>query len=151
MENWVKTMQDNRVNIIGVNISATNMDDAICYTLENFDQARSSYICVSNAHTTVMAKENMQYREIQNGSFMTLPDGKPQSVVGRKKGFASMDRVTGPEYMEKMLKISLENDLSHYFYGNTPENLEKLIDYLRKAYPCSSCRLLHRDNHRTWP
>lgn len=128
-------MHDERVNIIGVEISATNMSQAIAYTLAHFEQARGSYICVANAHTTVMAKENPQYRAIQNGSFMTLPDGKPLSMVGKKRGFASMDRVTGPEYMEKMLELSIENGFSHYFYGNTPENLQKLMDYLKKAYP----------------
>jgi len=128
-------MHDNRVNIIGVNISATNMDDAIQYTLSNFEQARGNYICVANVHTTVMAKEDPQYREIQNHSFMTLPDGKPLSIVGRKRGFASMNRVTGPEYMEKMLELSLENGRRHYFYGNTKENLDQLIAYLKEKYP----------------
>ena len=52
--------------------------------LENFEDARGRYICAANVHTTVTAHENDAYREIQNSSFMTLPDGKPLSVVRKK-------------------------------------------------------------------
>ena len=128
-------MRDERVNIIGVNISATNMNAATDYTMDHFDQARGNYICVANVHTTVMAHEDQQYRKIQNESFLTLPDGKPLSVIGKKRGFSAMDRVTGPEYMEKMIELSRQNGLKHYFYGNTQQNLQKLIDYLQEKYP----------------
>lgn len=124
-----------RVNIIGANISVTNMDDCIKFVCDNLDKARGNYICVSNVHTTVMANEDADYRNIQNNSFMTLPDGKPLSVIGRKRGYANMDRVTGPEFMEHIMAISGEYGWKHYIYGNTKENIDILVKYLRQAYP----------------
>lgn len=124
-----------RVNIIGVEISAINMNECIA-TLENsLDQAKGKYICAANVHTTVMARETPDYRKIQNNSFMTLPDGKPLSIVGRKKGYPNMNRVTGPEFMETVLELSEKNGWSHYLYGNTRENLDTLIAYLKNKYP----------------
>ena len=36
--------------------------------------------------------------------FLTLPDGKPLSVVGKKRGKSSMGRVTGPDFLEEVLR-----------------------------------------------
>lgn len=124
-----------RVDIIGVSISATNMDECIRVVGEDIDIIRGNYICAANVHTTVMASEDSEYKEIQNKSFMTLPDGKPLSIVGRKKGFKDMDRVTGPEFMEKILELSEDKGWSHYFYGNTSKNLNMLIDTVKNRYP----------------
>ena len=64
----------------------------------------------SKLHTTVTAHENSNYREVQNNSFMTLPDGKPLSVVGKKRGKSSMGRVTGPDFLEEVLKRTENTD-----------------------------------------
>lgn len=125
-------MSEERVNIIGVNISAVNMDSAVRQVTEHIDDARHNYICVSNVHTTVFARENEYYKDIQNNSYLSLPDGKPLSVVGKKKGYREMDRVTGPDFMEQVM---LCPGFRHYFYGNTEENLNTLIDYLKRQYP----------------
>ena len=74
-----------RIKIIGVDISVVNFNSAQKYLFDNFEEARGHYICAANVHTTVTAHENNNYREVQNNSFMTLPDGKPLSVVRKCK------------------------------------------------------------------
>lgn len=127
-------MRSQRVKIIGVPISAVNMDSCIQEIFSNWDEARGDYICVSNVHTTVMAHDDEQYMAVQSGSFLSLPDGKPLSVVGRKQ-YPQMDRVTGPDFMRRIFEESRCRKLRHYFYGNTPENLEKLIEAIKTEYP----------------
>ena len=73
-------------NILGVNISVTNMNDTVKYIENNLESLKGNYICVSNVHTTVMSYEDKAYRNIQNSGVMALPDGGPLSVVSRKKG-----------------------------------------------------------------
>lgn len=124
-----------RVDIIGVQISDVNMNSAIKYLKDNMNEARGNYICVSNVHTTVTAHDDPDYRKVQNGSFMSLPDGKPLSVYGKKHGHLTMDRVTGPEFMERILKDTENTDYKHYFYGTTDENLNEFIDYVKNRYP----------------
>ena len=80
-----------RVDIIGVRISVVNFKSALSYLFENLNRARGNYICAANVHTTVIAHEDKRYRLIQNNSFLTLPDGKPLSVIGKKRGFTMMD------------------------------------------------------------
>ena len=127
-------MKLDRVEIIKVPISAVNMDSCIDNIFEDFESLRGKYICVSNVHTTVMAHDDPNYFKVQTESFMSVPDGKPLSVVGRKK-YPAMDRVTGPDLMRRVFEESKEKNIRHFFYGNTKENLEKLIEVLKKNYP----------------
>ncbi|WP_122639134.1 WecB/TagA/CpsF family glycosyltransferase [Romboutsia sp. Marseille-P6047] len=122
-------------NILGVNINVTNMKDTIKVITHNLEDIKGNYICVSNVHTTVMSYEDERYRNIQNSGFMALPDGKPLSIVSQKRGFKEAERVTGPDLMEEIFKISEENGYSHYFYGSTQKTLDTLQAKLNEKYP----------------
>jgi N-acetylglucosaminyldiphosphoundecaprenol N-acetyl-beta-D-mannosaminyltransferase len=124
-----------RIKIVGVDISVVNFDSAQKYLFDNFDSARGKYICAANVHTTVTAHEDKDYRKVQNSSFMTLPDGKPLSVVGKKRGKSSMGRVTGPDFLEEVLRRTENTEMKHYFYGTTQENLDKFISVVKESYP----------------
>lgn len=130
-----KMQKIERVKIIGVNISVVNFESAQEYLFNNFELARGKYICAANVHTTVTAREDSNYRNIQNSSFMTLPDGKPLSVVGKKRGKKTMGRVTGPDFLEEVLKKTENTEMKHYFYGTTQENLDSFISVVKKSYP----------------
>lgn len=122
-------------NILGVNINVTNMKETVKVITENLENIKGNYICVSNVHTTVMSYEDESYKAIQNGGFMALPDGKPLSIVSKKRGFKEAERVTGPDLMEEIFKISEERGYSHYFYGSTQETLDILRVKLKEKYP----------------
>lgn len=123
-----------RAKIIGVPISAVNMESCVNAVFRDLDNTKGKYICVSNVHTTVMAHDDPKYFKVQAESFLSVPDGKPLSVVGRKQ-FPEMDRVTGPDLMRRIFEESKTRELRHFFYGNNEENLEKLIEALKKDYP----------------
>ena len=122
-------------NIMGTDIAAINMDWLVKYLCENLDNIRGDYICVSNVHTTVTAYEDVNYKEVQNGGIMAIPDGGPLSSLGQRRGYKSMKRTTGPSLMEEILKVSVEKGYRHYFYGSTEETLEKLFQTLEREYP----------------
>ena len=123
-----------RVDIIGVPISAVNMDSCIDYIFRNWSDAVGNYICVSNVHTTVMAHDNPEYKAVQSNSFLSVPDGKPLSMIGRKI-YPEMDRVTGPDLMRRMFDESKKRRIKHFIYGNTLENLNYFLDFVHKEYP----------------
>ena len=122
-------------NILGVNIAVTNMSETVKYIEDNLDELKGNYICVSNVHTTVMAYENESYRNIQNGGALALPDGGPLSTISRKRGFAKAERVTGPDLMHEIFKLSEEKQYTHYFYGSTDDTLAVLEQKLKEKYP----------------
>ena len=123
-----------RTPVIDVPVTATNMGGVLSFIAENLESIRGEYICVSNAHTTVMAHDDPNYYRVQTESLMSVPDGKPLSIVGRKS-VPRMERVTGPDLMREIFAVSVERGYRHYFYGNTRENLDALVASLKRDYP----------------
>lgn len=122
-------------NILGVNIAVTNLNKTVKYIEENLEKLKGNYICVSNVHTTVTAYEDEEYRRIQNGGALALPDGKPLSIVSKRRGFKDAERVTGPDLMGELFKESEEKGYKHFFYGSTEETLKILEFKLKEKYP----------------
>ncbi|RHP34971.1 WecB/TagA/CpsF family glycosyltransferase [Lachnotalea sp. AF33-28] len=122
-------------NIIGVNIAAINISRAVLYVNDYLEKLSGEYICISNVHTTVMSYDNPNYRVIQNKAVLALPDGNPLSVICRSRGFKETERIAGPDFMHKLFILSIKRGYSHFFYGSSPETLEKLRSRLSERYP----------------
>lgn len=122
-------------SILKTNINVTDMEKTIAYITDNLEELRGDYICVSNVHTTVMAFRDESYRKVQNSGAMALPDGQPLSIVSRRRGYSEAQRVPGPDLMPAILHLSEEKGYRHYFYGSTPETLEKLRKVLIDRFP----------------
>lgn len=131
----MKLSEKKYCTILKTNINVTNMQDTIAYLTDNLDALRGKYICVSNVHTTVMAYRDEMYRNVQNSAAMALPDGKPLSIVSKRRGFIEAERVPGPDLMPKIFELSKEKGYRHYFYGSTQDTLNKLKAQLQKKYP----------------
>lgn len=122
-------------NILGVNITVTNLNETVNYVEQNLSELKGNYICVSNVHTTVTAYEDKEYRKIQNNGALSLPDGKPLSIISKRKGFKNAQRVTGPDLMDELFKESEQKEYKHYFYGSSEETLKLLKCKLMNKYP----------------
>lgn len=111
------------------------MPDTLAYIENQIDALRGSYICVSNVHTTVMAYEDEHYRIIQNSAAMALPDGAPLSKYSRMAGFRKAERVTGPDLMVELFRISGQKGYRHFFYGSTQQTLDDMRRALGRDHP----------------
>lgn len=69
-----------------------------------------------------------------NCSFMSLPDGRPISLLANLRGIKDMDRVAGPDFMDEVFRKTSGTDLSHFFLGDTNELLEKLVKKINEKY-----------------
>lgn len=122
-------------NIMGVDIVVTDMEKTLQTIEEKLDEWRGKYICVANVHTTVTAHKDKNYQAVQQGAAMALPDGGPLSQYSREQGYTEAQRVTGPDLMREVLKISPQKKWRHYFYGSTPETLKILEQKIQERYP----------------
>ncbi len=121
--------------ILGVNIAVTNMQDTVNLILEQIEELKGKFICLSNVHTTVMAEKSEDYRKIQNAAFLALPDGSPLALVQRLRGYKGAEQVPGPDLMPELWKATENTEISHYFYGSTPETIDALRKNLEEKYP----------------
>ena len=124
-----------RVTVIDVPVSVVTMESAVQYVAENFNQLRGGYICAANAHTTVMAHEDLRYRKVQEESVLTLPDGKPLAVIGKHKSRMQMEKVTGTHFMQRIFTDPRFSEKKHYFYGTREEDLARMIPAVQREYP----------------
>lgn len=124
-------------DILGVRVCVTSMPEVVALLKEHMEELRGKYICVSNVHTTVMAYENPDYMAVQNGAAYVLPDGKPLSLVSKKRGFSEAQRVAGPDLMGELFRDAEKNRtvFKHYFYGSSEETIQKLETRLHATYP----------------
>lgn len=122
-------------SILGVNIAAITMPWLLDFTDQHIKELSGDYLCVSNVHTTVTAWEEEDYREIQNGGIMAIPDGVPLVLVSRRRGYPKIERTDGPGYMLEVLERSEKKGYRHFFYGSTQETLDKMRKVLEKDYP----------------
>lgn len=121
--------------ILGVNVAITNMHDVIEYLVSQLEQLRGKYVCLTNVHTTVMSHDDADYCKVQNEAFLALPDGRPLALIERLRGFSQADQTAGPDLMPAMWKATESTEITHYFYGSSPETIAALEKNLRKTYP----------------
>jgi len=118
-----------------VRISAVTMTETLRLIDERINLGRSAYICVANVRTTVLSQTDKPYCEIQNGSFLTVPDGMPLVWFAKLAKVKNVERVVGADLMTKMLELSKEKGYSHYFLGDTESTLAKMTQIIANRYP----------------
>jgi N-acetylglucosaminyldiphosphoundecaprenol N-acetyl-beta-D-mannosaminyltransferase len=124
-----------RVNILGVGVSAVSMQEAVG-SVDRFLQGNSSaYVCVTGVHGIMEAQSDETFRATLNHSFLTTPDGMPTVWLGRWSGFKDMTRVYGPEFMHEICKLSVERGYRHFLYGGKPGVAEELKAKLEAEFP----------------
>ena len=124
-----------RANVLGVGISALNLDSAVATILEALERKNKGYVCVSGVHGVSEAQSDPAFRRILNEAFLNTPDGMPMVWVGRLQGFREMDRVYGPDLMLRLCEVSAARGFSHFFYGGAPGVAEELAGRLAKRFP----------------
>lgn len=128
-------VRNERFEVFGINYSIARVEEAVHHVIDHISELRGKYICFSNVHTSVMARENKEYADVLNGAAFVFPDGNPIARREREKGYIGVDRVAGPDFMNNMFIDTQDGKLSHYFYGSTEKTLELLKDNLLKKYP----------------
>ncbi len=122
-------------NILGIHTVVTDLESATEEIVRNLEHLKGQYICLTNVHTTTMARGNEEYRRVQNSSYMSLPDGKPISFVQRCFGFSNASQVPGPDLMPALWKRTAGTGIKHYFYGSSEKTIAGLKEKMQKQYP----------------
>jgi N-acetylglucosaminyldiphosphoundecaprenol N-acetyl-beta-D-mannosaminyltransferase len=124
-----------RVNILGVGVSALNMETALRETESLLDRNGQGYVCVTGVHGIMEAQSDKPFRDILNRSFLTTPDGMPTVWLGRLHGFKHMARVYGPDYMLGLCERSVARGYRHFLYGGKDGVAEELRAQLIRRFP----------------
>lgn len=121
--------------VLGVEYTTAGRTEAAAYVLDHVKELGGKYICFSNVHTTVMASDDKEYRDILNGSAYTFPDGNPIANKIAMGGYPEAERVAGPDFMEEVFRLSMESGEKHFFYGSSEKTIEALKTKLKERFP----------------
>src|SRR5256885_725396 len=90
-----------RANVLGVGISAIDLELASRLILQALRARNRGYICVTGAHGVIEAQYDSCFRNILNAAYLCTPDGMPIVWMCKLMGVRNVDRVYGPDLMLK--------------------------------------------------
>ncbi len=122
-------------NILGVNVSTTNLEQAVSSIFVWIENKTETFICVTNVHVIMECKRDQKLKHILNHAGMVTPDGMPLVWLCRLHGYKNTQRVYGPDLLLAACERSLSTGWQHYFYGGAPGVAEKLIENLKQRFP----------------
>lgn len=123
------------VDILGVNVSAIDMDHAVYDADQWIRSGKSGYACVTSVHGVMEAQRDPSFRRILNDGVMNLPDGMPLVWIGKLQGAEHIERVFGPDFLTEMCRISVARGYRHFLYGGAQGVAHELKESLELKFP----------------
>jgi N-acetylglucosaminyldiphosphoundecaprenol N-acetyl-beta-D-mannosaminyltransferase len=124
-----------RINVLGVGISAINLQQAVGEIERWIAIGARHYVNVCNVHTVMECQRAPTLRDIVNHSGLSTPDGMPLVWLTRWHGHRSAARVYGPDLMLTLCDRSQTTGHRHFFYGGAPGVAERLTTRLQQRFP----------------
>lgn len=124
-----------RTNILGVGVSAINLDMALTTIQEWIDRRDPHYVTVTGVHGVMESHRDASIRDIHNRAGLVTPDGMPLVWLSRLHGQSHVQRVYGPDLMLAVCQHGLSRGYRHYLYGGGQDVPELLATKLRERFP----------------
>ncbi len=124
-----------RINVLGVGISAINLQQAVAEIEAWVASGARHYVNVCNVHTVMECQRAPSLREIVNHSGLSTPDGMPLVWLSRWHGHQSAGRVYGPDLMLALCERGQTTGHRHFFYGGAPGVADLLAARLQQRFP----------------
>ncbi len=121
------------INIFGTKITTSNLTNALG-KIKGLAGNKNGYICLPDSYVIVIANKNKKLQNILNNSLYTFPDGQPLVIYSKHKGVKNISSVSGYWLVKRLL----ETNLSHFFYGSSLAELEKIKQNVKKEFPNSN-------------
>ena len=128
-------VRDEWIDILGVGVTAINMNDAIAAIEHWISEGRRTYVCITGVHGVMEARRDYRLQRIHNEAGMVTPDGMPLVWLSRLFGKARTERVYGPDLMRLMTVVSSLRGYRQFYYGGAEGVVDKLKHVLLNAHP----------------
>jgi N-acetylglucosaminyldiphosphoundecaprenol N-acetyl-beta-D-mannosaminyltransferase len=95
----------------------------------------AAYVVQANALSVVCSHEDKEYSDCLASANLCVADGMPLVWLLRRKGYHQQERVYGPDLMLNLCKQAEQVGWKCFFYGDTPQVLDKLAQELCRRFP----------------
>ena len=124
-----------RTSVLGVGISAINLQTATSLMFDAIRRRQKGYICVTGVHGVMEGQRNERFREVLNEAFLCTPDGMPMVWMSHVQGRRSVSRVYGPDLMLEVLEQSQALGVRQFLYGGHNGTGDLLRRKLLERFP----------------
>jgi N-acetylglucosaminyldiphosphoundecaprenol N-acetyl-beta-D-mannosaminyltransferase len=125
----------NYSDVLGVHVSAVNLDSATGVIGEWIETGRKHYVCVTGVHGIMESRRDSDLMAIHNEAGLVTPDGMPLVWLSRLHGRREVSRVYGPDLMLHLFDASVQKGWRHFLYGASPSTLDLLARRLQDRFP----------------
>jgi len=125
-------MSVERVNVLGVGVSAINLESGRQIIADAIRQKTRGYITITGVHGVMEAQDDPKLKAIFNKAFLVTPDGMPMVWMNWLAGKKHVGRVYGPDLM---LEVCALSGVRHFLYGGLNGTATLLERKLKERFP----------------
>ena len=122
----------NFISILGHRISSSEISDIVEHC---FISKKNLIVNTINAHSHIVQKDNIEFRNALNNSNIIIPDGIGIVMASRLLNKITIRRVTGHDLFISTMKYLNSSNKSVFFLGSTNYVLDKIKCKNNKEYP----------------
>lgn len=122
-------------SIFAFSFSTLSFNNTSRKIIEHAQRKSGAYVCVANVHMTVEAVKNPSFGEVLREADLAILDGMPLCWSYKLLHGFKPERIAGRHLMDALIKEAAGKSMSIFFFGSTPEKLEKAKKYLLGKYP----------------
>jgi N-acetylglucosaminyldiphosphoundecaprenol N-acetyl-beta-D-mannosaminyltransferase len=122
-------------NVLGVQVEALHMEQAVCRIAEMLRSKCKGYVCAIGVHSVMEAQRDTELAAAFAGAAIAVPDGMPIVWVGRLQGHSRMRRVAGPDLMLEVFRRVAFARCRHFLYGGNEGVADQLAINLKRRFP----------------
>ena len=136
-------------NLLGIGVTLGRYSSFVSQLSALAKLRQSCYVCVANVHMLIEARSDARFADVVNGAKIVTPDGMPLAKSFRLLYGIGQDRVAGMDLLPDLLTAAAEENIAVYFYGSTPEVLERTQSYCNNNLPHLNLAGMHSPPFRT--
>ena len=126
---------DQRVDVLGVPVSATTMDDALDRAEDWIADRDPHFVTFTGVHGVMECQTDAELEWIHSQAGMVCPDGMPMVWASKFAGVKDTTRVYGPDFMVAMAERAAAKGHTSFFYGGNDGVADELAASLAERFP----------------
>lgn len=113
-------MNNKRINILGVPVDMVDSEEALDIFKELMKTPSCSQIVTPNSEIVVNASKDETLKKLISNASLIIPDGIGLVYASKILGYSLSERVTGIDFLEKIIGYLEETGQSIFFLGSKP-------------------------------
>ena len=130
-----KNSSHKSILILGVRVDKITFKESLALSKRLIKSKGRHYIVTPNPEIIVAARKDSHYRDILNGSDLSIPDGIGLVVISNILGYALPERVTGIDLLEALVRESEKEGFNLFLLGGGVGVAEISARVLKERYP----------------